>query len=116
METDDYCSQCSHKDTCKEVYAKLGQYQGPSVAWDVVWAFGLPIAIFIAGAAACQRYLNAFLGEKTLILASFACGFVLAVVFAAGIRVVRGRLKGQGAPAKCRDCDEPAGSGAADAF
>ncbi len=92
MKMDDYCSQCSHKDTCKEVYAKVGQYEGPSVAWDVVIAFALPIAIFIAGSAACQRLLNAFLDEKSLILASFACGAVLAVSCAAAIRLMRQRF------------------------
>lgn len=114
MKTDDYCSQCSHKDTCKEVYAKLGQYVGPSVAWDVVIALALPIAVFIAGSAACQRLLNAFLDEKALILASFACGVILAVGFAAGVHRVRLRFsKKTGTAGGPRHCDGGNGSGPA---
>ena len=111
MKMDDYCSQCNHKDTCKEVYAKLGHYQGPSVAWDVVIAFALPIAVFIAGSAVCQRFLDGFVGEKALILASFACGLLLAVGFAAGIRLIRLHKKGR--QAGCSHGDKPAGSGSA---
>jgi len=111
----DYCSQCNHKDTCKEAYEKLGTYQGPSVAWEVAIAFVLPIAVFIAGTAACRHLLSAYVGERSLILASFACGLLSAGTFAAGIRLTRRRLfsKHSSSSEFSQECSAPAGGGPA---
>jgi hypothetical protein len=42
------CDGCRQADTCKEAYRRLGSAQGPSVTREVLIAFLLPIAVFVA--------------------------------------------------------------------
>lgn len=90
--TDDYCSRCGHKETCREVYGKLGRHEGPNVTWGVIVAFLLPIVVFIASSAAFQWLLKDSIGEKTLLITSVAgaTGVTLAVI--AGTRFLKHRL------------------------
>lgn len=93
MENNKNCSQCGHKDGCRLIYEKLGKTKGPSVAWKVIAAFLVPIAVFIGTLAATQHFLQNRFGEKILTLISFflAVCLTLAVVFI--IRAMNGSVK-----------------------
>jgi hypothetical protein len=91
MKTDTYCSQCDHKETCREVYSKLGRYEGPSVFWDVLIAFIVPITVFIGSLAACQRLLQHLLDEAWLNLVGAGIGLCLSTVFVLAAKGLRNR-------------------------
>lgn len=92
MKTDSYCSQCGHKETCKEVYGKLGRYEGSSVFLDVLIAFILPIAVFIGGLAACQWLLRDLQDERLLNLAGVGIGLCMSLAFVLVIKGLRNRF------------------------
>ncbi|MHC4289122.1 MAG: hypothetical protein ACYSSK_03540 [Planctomycetota bacterium] len=90
MKKDDYCSGCSQKDTCRQVYEKLGKAVGPNVAVKAIVAFLVPIGVFIGALAGTQRLLSGRFEEKTLILASFLLAVCATLLVVYVIRAVRG--------------------------
>ena len=42
-----HCQGCSQKHDCQDIYQKLANLKGPSVALKVIIAFLLPILVFI---------------------------------------------------------------------
>lgn len=92
MKTDSYCSQCGHKETCQQVYAKLGEYEGPSVVRDVLIAFVLPIAVFMASFAGFERLLRPRLSEPLLIAAAAAAALGVSVLLILIVKVLRNRF------------------------
>ena len=76
------CQECDQKHKCRDIYQQLGKAQGPSVAFNVVVAFLLPLLIFVVSLAAFERILAGTTDIKGL---HIALDFVLAllVTFAA---------------------------------
>ncbi len=83
------CDQCNQKQSCKDLYQKLGQDKGPSVTRAVLAAFLLPIVVFIAALAASQHFLVAAAlspGLQTIVslliavLAALSCVFITKAV------------------------------------
>lgn len=91
MKTDSYCSQCGQKNTCRAAYAKLGEYDGPSVVWEVLKAFLLPLGVFVISLAAGQRLLRDVLGEKALTAACFGISVCLTAAFIWVLRFICNR-------------------------
>ena len=83
------CSGCSHEDSCRLMYEKIGNVKGPSVLGKVCLAFITPIFVFIAALAATTALLQDRLEEQSLTLVSFflAIAVTLAVIFV--IRAIR---------------------------
>jgi uncharacterized membrane protein len=93
MKSDDYCSGCAQKDTCRSAYEKLGKFQGANVAWRAVVAFLVPICVFIGSLAGSQRLLGNRLEGKLLILVSFALALCLTLLAVIVIRAINGYSK-----------------------
>ena len=93
MKSDSYCSGCSQKDTCRVAYEKLGNFQGPNVAWKVIVAFLVPIGVFIGGLAASQRLFGGRFEGRALILVSFLLAVCLTLLVICVIRAINGRYK-----------------------
>jgi hypothetical protein len=58
MTQEKICQDCSHQQKCQEIYEKLGNIRGPSVAFKAVVAFLLPILVFIASLAVFDAILG----------------------------------------------------------
>jgi len=83
MNTNDYCSGCRQKETCRQAYEKLGCYQGPNIAWKAIRAFVVPIAIFVASAAGANLLFQRYFEGTSLTLVCFvgAVSITTAAVF-----------------------------------
>lgn len=92
MKSDDHCSGCAQKDTCRSAYEKLGKFQGPSVVWKVIVAFLVPIGVFIGSLAGIQRLLSSRLEGKALILVSFLLSLCLTLLVVLAIRAINSRF------------------------
>ncbi len=80
-----WCEHCSQRQSCAEIYEKLGNHTGPSVVSKVVVAFLLPIMVFIASLAAFEHILAAAIEAKQL---RTAVNFLLAVSVTVGLIVL----------------------------
>ncbi len=78
------CEDCYQKHNCQEVYKKLANTKGRSVAFKVVAAFLLPILVFIASLAAFERILAEAIHRNEL---QTALNFLLALL-SAGVCVL----------------------------
>ena len=83
------CSGCSHEDSCRLMYEKIGNVKGPSVLGKVFLAFLVPIFVFIASLAAATEFLKGRLGEAVLTLVSFVLAAAVTVVVVFVIRAIR---------------------------
>ncbi len=52
------CDKCGQKESCQDVFRRLGNIQGKSIVRHVLAAFVLPLVIFIAALAAAQQLLE----------------------------------------------------------
>ena len=86
IKNNDYCSQCPQKDSCREVYRRLGHSDAPPVAGKVFWAFVVPIGLFAVLVIGFDRWL-----PKT-----WAENLRIAVVFGQCGRYCRGGVAWQG--------------------
>jgi len=71
------CHECTQQSRCKEVYEKLGNIQGPSVVFNVLAAFLLPIVVFIVCLAGFDKILAKVTTSKEL---QTAAGLLLALL------------------------------------
>jgi hypothetical protein len=73
------CSCCGQKDRCQDAYAKLGQGKGPNVAWKSIWAFFVPVVVFIVAIAVTEPWLKARIeNPKWLIVVQVLLGLASA--------------------------------------
>jgi uncharacterized membrane protein len=89
------CQKCTQKSRCQEVYEKLGNIQGPSVVFNVLAAFLLPIVVFIVSLAGFDRILAKVTNNKELqTAASLMLALLITCVCVWMIRVIkRGMIK-----------------------
>jgi uncharacterized membrane protein len=81
------CQKCNQKHKCQDIYQKLGNTRGPSVAFKAVVAFLLPLLIFIASLAAFEEILARITNIKEL---RIALDFLLALsVTLAAILIIK---------------------------
>ncbi|MBN1788530.1 MAG: hypothetical protein JW806_09090 [Sedimentisphaerales bacterium] len=73
---DQQCDSCGQKDSCQEVYQRLGNSKSPPVTLKVIQAFLLPLVLFIITLAVAERLLAERqvgpLGKNLLALAAAA--------------------------------------------
>jgi hypothetical protein len=79
------CKGCSQAHACGKVYEHLGNADGPCVAWKVVVAFLLPMAIFIGALGVCGGLLDGVVasGYETPLAAVLAAAITTAFVLVA---------------------------------
>jgi len=73
------CQECSQKDSCRQVFAKLGNAEGPSVALKSILAFLLPLVIFIAALAIFEKIIQKNTGISFLLAVGLTAIYVLVV-------------------------------------
>jgi TRAP-type uncharacterized transport system fused permease subunit len=76
---DQYCSQCPQRDGCRDVYRQLGQSDAPNVVGKVVWAFLLPIVLFIVLLVVLDKWLPELQDEKRRTLTMFGISLIATV-------------------------------------
>lgn len=91
MAQSESCEGCSHAHDCKKVYEQLGCVEGPSIAWTVVFAFLVPIVVFIAALAGFGRIMEGAVSAKaqTPLAAALALATTAGVMLV--VRVLAGR-------------------------
>lgn len=62
------CQGCRYKQTCEEVYRRLGQSKASPVSLKVIMAFLLPLIIFIASIAFFERIFSRALNAEWLVM------------------------------------------------
>lgn len=58
MINDDYCSGCAHEHDCKTIYEAIGNSRGPGVTAKVLFAFVIPIGIFLLILSTAEAVLS----------------------------------------------------------
>lgn len=61
-----FCNNCEQKSDCQEVYRQLGQSKGPSVVVKVLFAFLLPLLVFITCLVVFERIFSKIIAIKEL--------------------------------------------------
>jgi len=80
MNQQEFCQGCDQKHNCREVYEKLGNAGGPSIALKAIVAFLLPMVVFIAALAAFDKTLAEAI-SKTELRTVVSLLFALSVTF-----------------------------------
>ncbi len=89
------CHECTQKSRCQEVYEKLGNIQRPSVVFNVLAAFLLPIVVFIVCLAGFDKILAKVTNNKELqTIAGLLLALLVTCVCVSMIRLInRGLFK-----------------------
>ena len=58
------CKNCGQKESCQEIFEKLGSSKSPSVLLKAVQAFLLPLVLFIAALAVAEKLLGERLASQ----------------------------------------------------
>ena len=79
---DKNCSNCPQGSDCKQIYQKMGDVKGPSVVSKVIFAFVLPIAVFIFSLAGFGKLLGNKIDRPKLATAViFTLSLVVTLIF-----------------------------------
>lgn len=57
MKQQKFCGQCDKRLTCQDAFKRLGEMKGKSVVLNVLFAFVLPLAVFIIALIFSQQFL-----------------------------------------------------------
>lgn len=87
--TNDYCSGCGQKDTCRLAYEKMGRAEGPNVAWKAIVAFAVPILVFILSLAGADLLFRDWIEGRLLTIADFLAAVLVTFAVVLAIRALR---------------------------
>jgi len=94
MPDEDFCKKCAQKQDCKTIYEQLGKQKSPSVALKIVFAFLLPILIFILSLAFCGPLLkNVIKTEKLLTAVNALLAFMITFVYLLSAKMFNEKLQ-----------------------
>lgn len=83
-----FCQECSQKHDCQKIYQQLGNIEVPSLAVKVIFAFLLPLVVFIASLAVFEIILaGAISSERIQTAISFLLALLATLVCILVIRV-----------------------------
>jgi hypothetical protein len=86
------CSHCGQRQTCQDVYRKLGNIKGPSVVLKVIIAFLLPLVIFIGTLTIFEEILKGKIAsEPVQTILVFLLALSVSAIFISIIRTVNKR-------------------------
>lgn len=85
MAQDQSCEKCSQKHNCREVFQQLGNAEGPSVVFKVLFAFLLPVVVFILVLTILDKFLVTVVNAGSLrtvvsFLLALSATFILILV------------------------------------
>lgn len=83
------CDSCPYKNSCAEVYRKLGNSKAEPVAIKVILAFLLPLVVFIVALAVSEKILGIALEAKWLaMILSFLAAAAVTSLFVLIVRLI----------------------------
>ena len=82
MTEQNFCQLCGQRDNCRQAYEQLGSSQGPSVVSKVIFAFLLPMLVFIVALAVFEKILAQTPAATPL---ATAIGFTMALIVTAAL-------------------------------
>lgn len=77
MADEKFCQGCHQKHRCQEVYEHLSHVRGTGVVFKVIFAFLLPIVVFIGSLAVFEEILAGVIQSKEL---QTVIGLILALI------------------------------------
>jgi len=84
-----FCQDCIQKHDCQRIYEQLGDSPGPSVTLKVIFAFLLPLIVFIVSLAVFERVLARAINiEEVQIALSFLLALLATFVYVLIARVI----------------------------
>jgi hypothetical protein len=93
MGEEQFCERCSQRHDCREVYGKLGNAEGPSLALRAVVAFLMPILVFIVSLGVLEKVLGGITDRAALRTAASLSGAVIVTLaWILMVRVIGRRL------------------------
>lgn len=93
MGEEQFCERCSQRHDCREVYGKLGNAEGPSLALRAVVAFLMPILVFIVSLGVLEKVLGGITDRAALRTAASLSGAVIVTLaWILTVRVIDRRL------------------------
>lgn len=96
MNQQEFCRNCTQKQNCGEVYRQLGSVKGPSVLFNVIIAFLLPLVVFIGSLAVFEAILAKTIETKpVLTVVSVVPAFLAASVCVVIAKVINRQLRQQ---------------------
>mgnify|MGYP006305081809 FL=1 len=72
MAQNGFCKDCGHKNSCQNVYEKLGKADGPSIFMHVLLVLLFPMIVFIAVLSCSAVFFRHVFGSGTLETAAAA--------------------------------------------
>jgi hypothetical protein len=90
MDEQKFCQGCDQEHNCEKLYKKLGDVQGPSIVFEAIIAFVLPIVVFVASLIVFDKILAGAVGSKHMQIA-ISCLLALLVtsVLMLGIKLIK---------------------------
>jgi uncharacterized membrane protein len=93
MESQRFCQDCIQKHDCKRIYEQLGDSSCKSVTLKVIFAFLLPLIVFIVSLAVFERVLVGTTNIEGLhITLSFVLALIVTFIYVYIIRVFNKQL------------------------
>ena len=94
MTEDKFCQSCKQSKNCRSIYQQLGNLKGSSVLLRVIFAFLVPLLVFIAALAVFQEILPAVIENKaTQTAVSYIAAVIIALAAALIAKLICGRMK-----------------------
>jgi hypothetical protein len=88
------CQSCGMKDSCKEVYKKLGESDAPNVLTKVIMAFLLPLILFIFSIVVGERLLIEKLKDaKEVNIIAFALAIAIVLLYVFTLKLLKFRRR-----------------------
>ena len=96
MREQKFCQECNQRHNCREIYRQLENSKSPSVVIKVVFAFLLPLVVFIAALAASEKILAGIINSKEAqTVLSFLLALVVTFILVGCSLLVRRKIKKQ---------------------
>ncbi len=93
MESQKSCQDCIDKHDCQRIYEQLGNSPGESVTLKVIFAFLLPLIVFIVSLAVFERVLARAINiEEVQMALSFLLALLVTFVCVLITRVMNKQL------------------------
>jgi len=85
MVNEKFCQDCSQGQSCQQRYQQLANFKGPSVTYQVIIAFLLPLLVLLACLAIFDRLLAGTMMKNPL---QMALVFMLALSVTIGLILI----------------------------
>ena len=100
---DKQCDGCHEKNSCQQLYQRIGNSDSPNIVWKVTAAFLIPMLIFTVVLAVCQMLFESAEKNQSLrIILSVAVSVGVVVLYAAIARRITNNKRQIEVRSKCQ--------------